>query len=305
MFDDTSLALVAATDPTAKLTNDLFLEASVRHRHQAGQRPAEALGRLAARADAQEGRLPADHQEQRGAAFRAGVLEEHPAAEQHVHVSVCDHCRASTPFVRRHADDGGAVAAAAATPLPADARSRTYDLWAFVSENWEELLDGLLNTLKVSAIAIVGAFVIGVVLGAARAHRIPVVSQFTAVYVEIIRNTPILVQIFLIFYALPQFGITLESVHRRVALGDDLGRRVQQRELPRRLPGGPVPVPRGRLTHSASASLDLLQRDAADRRPDRAAVVDQHLHLRGQEHVADVRDRLPRADDDARSTSAT
>ena len=61
----------------------------------------------------------------------------------------------------------------------------TYDLWAFVSENWEELLDGLVNTLKVSAIAVAGAFVIGVVLGAARAHRIPVVSQLTAVYVEI------------------------------------------------------------------------------------------------------------------------
>jgi His/Glu/Gln/Arg/opine family amino acid ABC transporter permease subunit len=83
----------------------------------------------------------------------------------------------------------------------------TYDLWAFVSENWRELLDGLVNTLKVSAIAIAGAFVIGLVLGAARAHRIPVVSQIAAVYVEIARNTPILVQIFLIFYALPQAGI--------------------------------------------------------------------------------------------------
>jgi polar amino acid transport system permease protein len=53
--------------------------------------------------------------------------------------------------------------------------------------------------------------VIGIVLGAARAHRIPVVSQFTAVYVEVIRNTPILVQIFMIFYALPQFGVTLDQ----------------------------------------------------------------------------------------------
>ena len=80
--------------------------------------------------------------------------------------------------------------------------------WAFVSENWRELLEGLLNTFKVSLIAIAGAFVIGLVLGAARAHRIPVVSQFTAVYVELIRNTPILLQIFMIFYALPQFGVT-------------------------------------------------------------------------------------------------
>jgi polar amino acid transport system permease protein len=88
----------------------------------------------------------------------------------------------------------------------------TYDLWAFVSENHEELLDGLLNTLKVSAVAIVGAFVIGAVLGAARAHRIPVISQLTAVYVEVIRNTPILVQIFMIFYALPQFGIVFDQL---------------------------------------------------------------------------------------------
>src|SRR5215207_4396207 len=87
----------------------------------------------------------------------------------------------------------------------------TYDLWAFVSENWRELLDGLINTLKVSMVAIAGSFVIGLVLGAARAHRIPVVSQFTAVYVEIVRNTPILVQIFLIFFALPQFGILLDQ----------------------------------------------------------------------------------------------
>jgi polar amino acid transport system permease protein len=62
----------------------------------------------------------------------------------------------------------------------------------------------------VSAIAIVGAFFIGAILGAARAHRVPVVSQLAAVYVEVIRNTPILVQIFMLFFALPQIGITLE-----------------------------------------------------------------------------------------------
>jgi len=86
-----------------------------------------------------------------------------------------------------------------------------HEFWAFVSDNWDELFQGFQNTLKVSAVAIVGAFVIGLVLGAARAHRVPVVSQFTAVYVEVIRNTPILVQIFLIFYGLPEFGITWDA----------------------------------------------------------------------------------------------
>jgi His/Glu/Gln/Arg/opine family amino acid ABC transporter permease subunit len=80
----------------------------------------------------------------------------------------------------------------------------TYDLWSFVSENRQALLEGLGRTLLVSGIAIVGAFLIGAVLGAARAHRIPVVSQLAGVYVELIRNTPILVQIFFLYFALPQ-----------------------------------------------------------------------------------------------------
>jgi polar amino acid transport system permease protein len=86
-----------------------------------------------------------------------------------------------------------------------------YDLWAFVSENWRELLHGLVNTLKVSAIAMVGVSLIGIVLGAARAFRIPVVSQLAAVYVEVIRNTPILVQIFMVYFALPQVGVRLDA----------------------------------------------------------------------------------------------
>ena len=79
----------------------------------------------------------------------------------------------------------------------------------FVRENFDALVDALGRTLGVAAIAIVGAFVIGAVLGAARAHRIPIVSQLAAVYVEVIRNTPILVQIFMYFFALPQVGIRL------------------------------------------------------------------------------------------------
>ena len=37
------------------------------------------------------------------------------------------------------------------------------------------------------------------------------VSQIAAIYVEVIRNTPILVQIFMLFFALPQFGIRLDA----------------------------------------------------------------------------------------------
>jgi len=83
--------------------------------------------------------------------------------------------------------------------------------WSYLADNWDELLRALRRTLQVSAIAIAGAFVIGLTLGAARAARVPVVSQLAAVYVEIIRNTPILVQIFFLYFGLPQIGIRLEA----------------------------------------------------------------------------------------------
>jgi polar amino acid transport system permease protein len=86
-----------------------------------------------------------------------------------------------------------------------------FEPWEFVRDNFDELLDGLFRTLEVSAIAIAGAVLIGAILGAARAHRIPVISQLAAIYVEVMRNTPILVQIFFAFYALPQAGIRLEA----------------------------------------------------------------------------------------------
>jgi polar amino acid transport system permease protein len=80
------------------------------------------------------------------------------------------------------------------------------DLWTYLQDYGSELAAGFRRTILVSGIAIAGAFVIGLVLGAARAHRIPVVSQLAAVYVEIIRNTPILVQIFFLYFGLATLG---------------------------------------------------------------------------------------------------
>jgi polar amino acid transport system permease protein len=76
--------------------------------------------------------------------------------------------------------------------------------WQFIWDHIPDFWEGLKATLKVAAIGIGGSLVVGIVLGAARAHRIPVISQLAAVYVEVIRNTPILVQIFFIAGGLTQ-----------------------------------------------------------------------------------------------------
>ncbi len=83
--------------------------------------------------------------------------------------------------------------------------------WSFIWDNREQLWEGFKNTMKAAAIGIAGSFLIGLVLGAVRAHRIPVLSQIAWVYVEAIRNTPILVQIFLLYYGTPELGLHLET----------------------------------------------------------------------------------------------
>ncbi len=75
--------------------------------------------------------------------------------------------------------------------------------WSVIWDNRDAFWDGFKNTMKAGVVGILLAYVIGLVLGAARAHRIPVVNQLTVVYVEIIRNTPILVQIFFLYFGLP------------------------------------------------------------------------------------------------------
>ena len=83
-----------------------------------------------------------------------------------------------------------------------------FDLDYLVAQ-WPALLDGLVMTLKVSLLAIVLSLAIGVVGGAVRLFRVPLIAQLAALYVELIRNTPILVQLFFIFYGLPAVGLGL------------------------------------------------------------------------------------------------
>lgn len=73
------------------------------------------------------------------------------------------------------------------------------------------LWSGLVMTLTISAIGIAGSLVVGLTGAAAVELRIPVVRQAVRVYVEVIRNTPLLVQIFFLFFVAPTLGVTLSA----------------------------------------------------------------------------------------------
>ena len=72
---------------------------------------------------------------------------------------------------------------------------------------------GLLNTLQVSVVGIILATILGVIVGVARLSTNWLVNRLAAVYIEIIRNTPLLVQLvfiyFGVFFQLPPVAETI------------------------------------------------------------------------------------------------
>ena len=84
--------------------------------------------------------------------------------------------------------------------------------FAPIFEQWPMLLDGALVTLKLAAVATVLGFVIGTFCAVGRNSNLRWLSAFCTGYVEAIRNTPFLVQIFLVFFGLSSIGLTLSAV---------------------------------------------------------------------------------------------
>jgi polar amino acid transport system permease protein len=89
---------------------------------------------------------------------------------------------------------------------------------------WEFMLDGLALTLELSFAAMVSGLVIGMAGAAGRVYGSPWLRTVIAIYVEIIRNTPLIVQLFLIFFGLPSAGVKFDAnTAAMVALSINLG----------------------------------------------------------------------------------
>ena len=62
-------------------------------------------------------------------------------------------------------------------------------------------------TLRTGTAGILLATLVGLLCAAALHWRVPVLHRITAAYVELSRNTPLLIQLFFIYYGLPKIGI--------------------------------------------------------------------------------------------------
>lgn len=69
----------------------------------------------------------------------------------------------------------------------------------------------MLLTLKIGWIGILLSIVIGFITALIRQHKIPVLSQFTRGYIELFRNTPLMVQLFFMYFALPRLGLPMNA----------------------------------------------------------------------------------------------
>ena len=84
-----------------------------------------------------------------------------------------------------------------------------------VSVLWEALprilSAGLTMTIPLTLVSFTLAMVLAVAVALVQYARVPVLSQLARFYIWVIRGTPLLVQLFIIFYGLPSVGIMLDA----------------------------------------------------------------------------------------------
>ncbi|CAM5220830.1 Polar amino acid transport system permease protein OS=Castellaniella defragrans OX=75697 GN=HNR28_002472 PE=3 SV=1 [Castellaniella defragrans] len=120
---------------------------------------------------------------------------------------------------------------------------------------WETFLHGCLLTLALTAVSTILGLSLGMLTVLARRSRFEALRLFALSYIELIRNTPFLVQILFIFFGLPQLGISLSPWEAAIAaLSLNLG--AFSAEIVR---GGIDAIPRGQFEAGAALGLSPLQ----------------------------------------------
>lgn len=83
--------------------------------------------------------------------------------------------------------------------------------FSFLLGNWRMIASGLWTTTLLSLSAIAVGFALGVLVAIARRSQFGYLRIAAGIYIEIIRNTPLLIQIFLTFFGLSMLGIRLPA----------------------------------------------------------------------------------------------
>ena len=84
-------------------------------------------------------------------------------------------------------------------------------LWGILVDSFGKiLLPGLTVTIPLTAISFTQALIIAVAVALVQFAHVPVLQRLARFYIWVIRGTPVLVQLFVVFYGLPGVGILIE-----------------------------------------------------------------------------------------------
>lgn len=83
--------------------------------------------------------------------------------------------------------------------------------WDFIQENIPLYQEAFLLTIRLAFWGILGSLVIGSLISLIRYFKIPLISKVAGAYIELSRNTPLLIQLFFLYFGLPKIGLTLSS----------------------------------------------------------------------------------------------
>ncbi len=83
--------------------------------------------------------------------------------------------------------------------------------WNFIKEYAPMYGEAAVLTAKIAAIGIFFSIITGIVCSVVRYCRIPILKQISGLYIELSRNTPLLIQLFFLYFGLPKIGIVLDS----------------------------------------------------------------------------------------------
>jgi polar amino acid transport system permease protein len=82
--------------------------------------------------------------------------------------------------------------------------------WSFAFDILPEMLYAFLRfSLVATVLGILLAAVLGLAFAIVRRARVPVLAPLTTAFIDFVRSTPLLVQLFFLFFVLPEAGITL------------------------------------------------------------------------------------------------
>lgn len=81
--------------------------------------------------------------------------------------------------------------------------------FAAVFDYYKLFVNGFLLTLQLAIMATVSGTVVGVIVAIFQTGRIKAVKPFLRIYVELFRGSPLMIQLFMIYFCLPKFGINV------------------------------------------------------------------------------------------------